>query len=457
MSDHLGAIDAPFPRAICDHVRALAFSPDGRHLATAGDDGVLRLWSLHDRKVVVAVVIPEAEPAVLALRWTSRRLTLCTSVATWLAPPWPWPRQFTRAPPAAREPRRRWSAEHGRLRYRVGPEWRERAGVPSFVCGFAVSRDGSLLVVASEGRVQGFGPSGAPLWELPRVAECVDVRATATRAHVLVRELGVAVWGLSGELRSFWPMPRAAASGDLVALVGDQSVLVRSATSLERWNIRDDAVEARLAADEECFGRVAVDGECVAAVTGRAESGFRLRLWTGVDRPEVAVGVPRRAIGLGVHASGVAVVRDHQGGIVLRSDGAVTRFPVEDGEWSRVEIEPLTQCYRVADRYVATYDLATGARRRPGVQLPTDGCTGVATSPDGARHACGFAYTRPIAMWKEGEVRAWSMEGHRGPVACVRFTPDGRRLVSAGADGQVCIWSTRTRRRLAVCEAFVLR
>ena len=435
----------------------MAFSPDGTHLATAGDDGVLRVWKLYDRRLVRAVAIPEAEPFVLGLRWSSRRLVLHTALATWVAPSSPFPRGFTRAPLAATHPSRRWTADRGRLRYRVGRDWRELAGVPSFVCGFALSRDGRFLVVASTGRVQGFDSSGALLWELPRVAACVDVRTTATRAHVLVRELGVAVWGLSGDLRSFWTMPRAAASGDLVALVGDRSVLVRAERSLERWNIRDDAVEARLTEDEECFGRVAVDGEAVVAVTGRPAAGLRLRLWSGVDRPEVAVGVPRRVIGLGVHASGVAVVRHHGGGMVLRDDGAVAHFAVEDGEWSGVEVEPSTQRYRVAGRYVATYDLATGARCGPGVELPADGCTGVATSPSGALHACGFAYTRAIAMWREGEVRAWSMDGHRGPVGRVRFTPDGRRLVSVGQDGQVCVWSTRTRRRLAVCEAFVLR
>jgi cytochrome c len=41
------------------------------------------------------------------------------------------------------------------------------------------------------------------------------------------------------------------------------------------------------------------------------------------------------------------------------------------------------------------------------------------------------------------------LEGHGGPVNAVRFTPDGERLVTAGADGALRLWRTADATRLA--------
>ena len=35
--------------------------------------------------------------------------------------------------------------------------------------------------------------------------------------------------------------------------------------------------------------------------------------------------------------------------------------------------------------------------------------------------------------------------GHRGEVARLRFTPDGRTLVTSGQDGQVLVWDVDRR------------
>ena len=67
--------------------------------------------------------------------------------------------------------------------------------------------------------------------------------------------------------------------------------------------------------------------------------------------------------------------------------------------------------------------------------------TSVAFSPDGSRLLIGG--TGPIHRVavadgkKQGE-----LNGHKGVVACLRVSPDGKWLASTGADGHLRLWST---------------
>lgn len=67
----------------------------------------------------------------------------------------------------------------------------------------------------------------------------------------------------------------------------------------------------------------------------------------------------------------------------------------------------------------------------------------LAMSPDGALAACAFGYTVEIARLAE---QKWAKRLWWGtaPVCAVGFTPDGRRLLTAGGDGQVRFWDTAT-------------
>jgi WD40 repeat protein len=59
-------------------------------------------------------------------------------------------------------------------------------------------------------------------------------------------------------------------------------------------------------------------------------------------------------------------------------------------------------------------------------------------SSDGKRLAAGGATVR---VWEVGTEKAtWAFTGHRGRVASLAFSRDGKRLASASEDSTVLVW-----------------
>jgi WD40 repeat protein len=89
---------------------------------------------------------------------------------------------------------------------------------------------------------------------------------------------------------------------------------------------------------------------------------------------------------------------------------------------------------------VEVWDTATG-RKTATLAGHTAGVRDVAFAPDGATVATSGA-DGTVRLWDaESGAQTLVLDGHRGVVTSVAFSPDGSRLASASADGTVRVWA----------------
>ncbi|HEX3475799.1 MAG TPA: protein kinase [Kofleriaceae bacterium] len=373
------------PRMLRGHgarIDALSFSPDGRRIATASWDNTVRIWNVDGGGD--PIILTGHDAPVLGVSFSP---------------------DGTRVASASRDRTVRvWSAD-GRGEPVV------LRGHVSFVDAVAFSPDGRRIASGS-------------------LDETVRVWSADGRGEPVVLR------GHDGEVSSveFSPDGR-----HLVSASDDKTIRVWSTDG------RGEPVVLRGHTAHVNAASFSPDGRWIVS----ASYDKTMRLWSadGSGAPRVLPGPGDRVAYVAFDASGGRLVSTSLDRTVRLWD--IDRRPSEplilrghDGWVSRVVFSPDSQ--RLAsgssDKTVRVWN-ADGSGE-PLVLRGHDGPVGpVAFSPDGRRIVSG-ADDRTVRVWNaDGSGTPLVLRGHDEDVRGVRFSPDGQRIVSASADRTVRVWN----------------
>jgi WD40 repeat protein len=419
-------------------VSVVAISPDGRTVAAAADDGGLHRWDLVSRRRLGGSSVQEG--GIDAIAFSPDAKTIATTgnqdgtVRLWDAV----------------------SGRHvGRLDVRGDS-----------VKAVAFSPDGKLVVTAgqddevqlwdatSRERVGGLGAhSRAGL----AVAFSPDGKTLATTSQ---DDTAVRLWDVGSraqvglfEVRSLSTAVAFSPDGSTIATVGDED------GAIVLWDAASHKQRARLTGHNDVVIAIAfhADGRTFASA---ADDGS-VRLWDLSDRARPGSGAGRSTP---VHA--VAFTPDGSTLVAAGEDGGFASLdPVDHEPVGRIagDRDTVLDATFSADRKIAATanivgtvtvsDLAGG--RRVGVLRSGQQFFAVALSPDGATLATGgetFSSSEKnanVALWDPvRRTLVGRLRGRGGAVAAVAFSPDGKLLVTATADTTVHLWDPVRRREV---------
>jgi WD40 repeat protein len=374
-------------------VHAASFSPDGRYLATSGEDGPIRLWEPRTGKLIRRFQGPNQRVYSVAFSPDSKRLASTAG----------WPALSLHI----------WNVETG-------------AEVHGLDCGglstpwaVAWSPDGKLLASA-----HGHGPATVALWD-PSTGR---------------------------QVRRFRPADSEALS---VVFTRDSKRLVSGGSdgSVQLWDA-ETGKEIRLVGRAQGWAfQVALspDGKIVAA----AGNDMAVRLWELETGKEIRR-LPRRpAPHFPGITGGVAFSRDGKklvtGGMdrTVRVWDLATATPVLaiEGGVPPLALAPddATLAMTGRDHALRLWDVASG-KEIPTPDGPRDAITALAVSPDGKTTALGVGResVRLYDTLRGKQLRHWV--GHEYAVQLLRFAADGKELLSWCRDAD--FWDPSSGKRL---------
>jgi len=369
-----------------DIILCVAFSPDGHTLASGGDGATVRLWDASSG-THLQTLTGHSGP-VHALAWSPDGSLLASGG---------FDRQI-----------RLWEMQEAQLETSVGM----LVGHTNWVFSLAFAPDGRTLASASLDRT-------VKLWDV----DSLSVRETLTGHTDLVFAVA---WSPDGRLLAscgldqtiwFWDVER---SSYRTTLHGHTAAVYGLAFTPDNRSLLSGSDDGTVRVWE------VESGQCVRIMQGYAAALYDVA-WSPAGTQLAGAGTDLLVTIWEVDdRTPLRVLRGHRWsiyGVAWSPDG---RFLASSG-W---------------DNAVQVWDASTGESRQT-LRDPDHVETlffGVAWSPDGKFLASG-SYQRGVQVWEVTTgTRRWVGRGHPTRIRRMAWSPDGTRLAGGGDDGSVCLW-----------------